>query len=192
MTYHQAKDKQLRDPYVGVIVQQHVESGAGVLLTEQITCRGKDRRNESLLLSVNNGKQQHIQQIEIQVGKILASRRAVIQHEKRNEQCRGLQIRKHNFYQKLHTVPGTTQEGFLLRAKGIELPLVGCDFTGNHRHALIGMVIDLRNKFRSKALLGQNQPEGISHGSFLYGYTRVHAGSNHISNLELIVDFAAG
>ena len=82
---YQPQNKQLGNPYIGIVIDQHLKTTSGIHLPEHIAGHSQNSRKGGLLLPIDNGKQQHVQQKRIQIGKILASYCPVIHHKKRNE-----------------------------------------------------------------------------------------------------------
>ena len=75
---HKSQNQQLCNPYVRVDIQHHIKTAPLIHLHRKIPRHRKYRGECRLLLSVGNGKQQHIQQIKINVLEIRTPRHPVI------------------------------------------------------------------------------------------------------------------
>ena len=85
VAYHQPQNEDFSDPHICIVVCYHSNSRLIVHLPKHIPSHGQEGGKGGLSLSVHHRKQQHIEQIKINLGKILAVCGTVIQHEKRNK-----------------------------------------------------------------------------------------------------------
>ena len=102
---YKAKNKQLCDPHISVIIQKNFKSTPRVHLPEHISSHCTYCRKSCLLLSIHDRKQQNIQKKRIQVREISAAYRSVIHHKERNKTNQILHKRKQNTEQPFPLVP---------------------------------------------------------------------------------------
>ena len=99
ISYNKSQDKQLGNPHIGIVIHKYLKSASRIHLPEHISCNRQYCRKSSLLLSVHNGKKQHIQKERIKICKILASYSPVIHHKKRNKADHVFEKREKHFDQ---------------------------------------------------------------------------------------------
>ena len=151
------------------------------MLTENISRRGKYSGKRRLDLPKKNGKKKHIDQIKIQIGKILAAGCPIVEHEKGNKEQDVFQVRKRLLHHAQKLAKESDLTIFFLRF--VKLLGVSFDGTSDLRDHLIGMIKDRLFEFVLKIGVLENQR--LLRSLFIHGPFDLHGLHFHTPGKEL-------